>query len=186
MNVYERCPEITSDRFLLRLVAERDCGELLKVYSDPAAVPLFNSDNCNGDDFHYTAPERMEQAIRFWIWSYEHGYFVRWSIVDREENSVVGTVELCFQNTEDPDNIRGVLRIDLRSDYENQAVTADILSLMVTPCLEWFGCRTLITKAKSIARARIKALTEMGFVPMSEPLIGHDGTEYGDYYEKRK
>ena len=50
MNVYEHCPEIAGGRFVLRLVTEEDCRDLLKVYSDEASVPLFNSDNCNGDD----------------------------------------------------------------------------------------------------------------------------------------
>ncbi|MBQ8835044.1 MAG: hypothetical protein IJ001_09015 [Oscillospiraceae bacterium] len=57
MNVYETCPEVSNDRFVLRLVRESDCADLLKVYSDEAAVPLFNSDNCNGD-----APEAAEEA----------------------------------------------------------------------------------------------------------------------------
>lgn len=186
MNVYENCPVVESERFLLRLVTEQDCEDLLKVYSDVAAVPLFNSDNCNGDDFHYTSLERMRQAIQFWIWSYDNGWFVRWSIVDKASDCAVGTVELCFQNTEDPENIRGVLRIDLRSDYEMEDVVADVLSLMVPPCLEWFGCRSLITKAKPVAAERIKALTRQGFTAWEQALVGHDGTQYGDYFIRNK
>lgn len=179
MNVYENCPVVESERFLLRLVMEQDCEDLLKVYSDPVAVPLFNGDNCNGDDFHYATFERMLQGLQFWIWSYDHGYFVRWSIVDKSLNSAIGTIELC--GTE-----RGILRVDLRSDYEKEAVLTEILDLVVLPSFEWLGCESLITKAKPIASARIKVLTEMGFVPMAEPLIGHDGTKYGDYFVKRK
>lgn len=179
MNIYETCPVVESERFLLRLVTEQDCADLLKVYSDPAAVPLFNSDNCNGDDFHYTTMERMMQGIGFWIWSYENGWFVRWSIVDKRTDTVIGTVELCGSD-------RGILRVDLRSDYEENDVLAKILSLIVPSSFEWLGCKELITKAKPIASARIKVLTAMGFVPMAEPLIGHDGTEYGDYFVNRK
>ena len=53
MNIYEHCPEIAGERFCLRFVREADCDDLLRVYSDPAAVPLFNIDNCGGDDFNY-------------------------------------------------------------------------------------------------------------------------------------
>lgn len=179
MNIYENCPEMESKRFWLRLVTEQDWEDLLKVYSDEMAVPLFNSDNCNGDDFHYATSERMIQGLKFWIWSYENGWFVRWSIVDKSLNSVIGTVELCGTD-------RGILRVDLRSDYENEAVISEILSLTVPSSFEWLGCDSLITKAKPIARARIKVLTEMGFAPMDEPVIGHDGTEYWDYYVKKK
>lgn len=179
MNIYEHCPTVESSRFLMRSVTEQDCAELLKVYSDPMAVPLFNSDNCNGDDFHYTTFERMLQGIQFWIWSYDNGWFVRWSITDKETGAVIGTVELCGTD-------RGILRIDLRSDFENERVLRELLPMIVPAAFDWIGCGSLITKAKPVAQARIKALAEMGFEPMAEPLIGHDGTAYGDYYVRKK
>lgn len=186
MNVYENCPEVASDRFLLRPVTEQDCEDLLKVYSDLEAVPLFNSDNCNGDDFHYATYGRMMQAIQFWIWSYDNGWFVRWSIVDKEADGTIGTIELCYRVSEDSYNGCGILRLDLRSDYEKERYMSEILSLIVPPAFGWFGCDRLITKAKPIAMARIKALTDMGFVAADQPLIGHDGTRYGDYYVRQK
>ena len=180
MNIYQSCPEVRDERFCLRFVTQEDCGDLLKVYSDVKSVPLFNGDNCNGDDFHYTTLERMRQAMSFWIWSYENGWFVRLSIVDVSIGCVVGTIELCYRDSEDT----GVLRLDLRSDYENEADIADILSLVVEPSYEWIGCSRLITKARPIAGERIKALTGFGFTPAGAPLIGHDGTAYGDYFER--
>lgn len=177
MNIYETCPVLENERFLLRLVREEDCADLLKVYSDTAAVPLFNSDNCNGDDFHYATMERMMQGMGFWIWSYENGWFVRWSILDKQENCAIGTVELCGAE-------RGILRVDLRSDYECQDMLEQIFAMVAAPAFEWLGCKELITKAKPIAAQRIRVLTQLGFVPMEEPLTGHDGTKYGDYFIK--
>lgn len=63
MDVYECCPKFENESFLLRPVMEEDCDALLKVYSDPQAVPLFNSDNCGGDTFYYTTRTRMAQAL---------------------------------------------------------------------------------------------------------------------------
>lgn len=51
MNVYEKCPVLESENFLLRKVCLEDSDDLLKVYSDEKAVPFFNGDNCHGDDF---------------------------------------------------------------------------------------------------------------------------------------
>lgn len=59
MNIYEECPVLENDLFLLRMVEENDVKDLLKVYSDINAVPLFNSDNCHGDNFYYETIERM-------------------------------------------------------------------------------------------------------------------------------
>lgn len=182
MNVYEHCPERSNERFLLRLVSESDREDLLKVYSDPASVPLFNSDNCHGDDFYYQTSERMAQAIEMWLWSYDNGWFVRWSIIDKGAEQAVGTIELFLRPSEDSYDGCGVLRLDLRSDYENEADITDILSLILPPAFGWFGCEAIITKAKPMAEKRIRALTQMGFVSSDEPLIGHDGTAYGDYW----
>lgn len=182
MNVYENCPRVENGRFCLRRVSEQDCDDLLKVYSDPDAVPLFNGDNCHGDDFHYTTAERMMQAIRFWRWSYEQGDFVRWSIVDKGLNCAIGTVELFPRVSQDSYSGSTILRLDLRSDYEKEADITGILSLVVPPAFRWFGCDRIVTKAKPMARERISALRQAGFVPGNLPLIGHDGTAYGDYW----
>lgn len=182
MNIYETCPEVKDGRFLLRLATQEDCEDLLKVYSDRKAVPVFNSDNCNGDDFYYATLERMQQAMSFWIWSYENGWFVRLSIVDLLAGCAMGTIELCYRDSEDT----GILRLDLRSDYENEADISQILSLVVELSYDWIGCSRLITKAKPIAGERIKALTAFGFSPADMPLVGHDGTKYGDYFERMK
>lgn len=182
MNVYEQCPKVTGGRFVLRLVSEEDCEDLLKVYSDPAAVPLFNSDNCNGDDFYYRTFQRMLEGIRMWLWSYEHGWFVRWSILDRAAGRAVGTVELFRQDETADHPDRGVLRLDLGSDYEREEVISQLLSMLLPAAFDWFGVQQIITKAIPAAGQRIAALTAAGFTPAPAPLVGHDGTRYGDYW----
>ncbi len=100
MNIYEKLPVLESKNFILRGVKESDAEELLKVYSDEKAVPFFNGDNCHGDDFHYQTLQRMKQAVQFWVFSYEHGYFVRWAVVDKSNGCAVGTIELFHRDSE--------------------------------------------------------------------------------------
>ena len=71
MNPYENCPVFEDDKYMIRLLKKEDLDGLLKVYSDEKSVPFFNSDNCDGDDFHYTTKERMAQAIDYWLFEYE-------------------------------------------------------------------------------------------------------------------
>ena len=59
MNLYSSCPTLESSRFLLRFVEEGDCADLLEVYGDKNALPFFNSDNCDGDNFYYDTLERL-------------------------------------------------------------------------------------------------------------------------------
>ena len=64
IDVYEQIPVMESEKFLLREIKDGDAEDLLRVYSDKDAVPLFNSDNCvNG--FYYTSIEEMKDTIAF-------------------------------------------------------------------------------------------------------------------------
>ena len=186
MNVYESCPVFMNERFLLRMTAEQDCADLLKVYSDEKAVPFFNSDNCNGDDFHYRTAERMAQAISFWIFSYQNRYFVRWSIIDRITNEAVGTVELFHRDSDDSFTNTGLLRLDLRSDYETEETIESLVSLIQEFAYDWFACDTVTTKAVPEARVRRAVFIRMGFEESKEMLRGHDGTCYGSYFVRKR
>lgn len=181
-NAYEKCPVFENESFLLREVKKSDCADLHKVYSDEKAVPFFNSDNCHGDTFHYMTIERMEEAINFWIYSYKNKYFVRWAIVDKISNEAIGTIELFNRQSKDGFNNCGILRLDLRSDYENSDAIVSVLSLILKPSYSLFNYQKVASKAISSAHERIAAFKELGFEPTSEKLIGHDGTAYSDYY----
>lgn len=50
------------------------------------------------------------------------------------------------RKSEDYFNECGLLRLDLRSDYENTEDIFEILSLIVPPAFELFGCRIVATK----------------------------------------
>lgn len=182
MNVYKNCPSFESEQFLLRLTNQGDVSDLLKVYSDLKSVPLFNGDNCHGDDFYYTTEERMRSAVDFWVEAYQKGWFVRWSIIDKITNEVVGTIEEFHRDADDAFTNCGLLRLDLRSDYERADAIENILSLIVKPSFDMFGCDKVATKALPIAVERRKALNALGFTECDSPLVGFDGTQYFAYF----
>lgn len=181
-DVYKRCPSFENESFLLRLVELSDCNDLLAVYSDKKAVPFFNSDNCGGDDFYYTTAERMTEAIKYWLWEYGRKGFVRWTIVDKSTNQAIGTIELFRRMADDYFTNCGLLRLDLRSDYEKADIIKNILSIITPPTFTLFSCDKIATKAVEGAKERRKALANCGFSMSGEKLIGHDGTLYSDYF----
>ena len=185
-EVYEQCPILDNDKYLLRLVDIGDAKDLLKVYSDEKAVPYFNSDNCNGDDFFYKTHERMQDAVNYWIFEYERKGFVRWAIIDKSSNEAIGTIELFNRKSKDYFNSCGLLRLDLRSDYENQDCIFSILSIIIPSTYNLFNCNMIATKAALFAKERIYALKHMGFSETKNKLVGNDGTEYGDYWSRLK
>ena len=182
MNVYEKCPEFESKKFLVRLFRDEDCGDLWRVYSDKNALPFFNSDNCDGDNFYYATEERMAEALRFWHMSYENGWFARLSIVDKTASSVIGTIEVCLRVSEDEFNHMGILRVDVRSDYEREDALYDIFSLVTPKVEELLGCKGVLTKAPVYAVERIKAIQRAGFTKSEHLLIGKTGYAYDGYW----
>lgn len=180
--VFEKCPVIENERFLFRLVSEDDAKDLLKVYSNKNALPFFNSDNCNGNNFYYQTEEKILELIKFWIWEYECKRYVRFAIVDKSNMEVIGTIELFKRISKDYFNEAGIMRIDVRNEFEKQNILFDILSLVINPAYELFDCTKIATKAAIYAIERIEALKRMNFKSTEEYLITVDGKSYGDYW----
>ncbi len=79
-------------------------------------------------------------------------------------------------------NNLNLLRLDLRSDYEQEDNIFEILSLIIPSVFELFKCQIVATKIPSFASERKLAISRLGFAASEEKLIGHDKTVYTDYY----
>lgn len=179
-DVYEECPVYKRKNITLRQTNIEDAEDLLKCYSDVKAVPFFNSDNCNGDDFHYTTIERMKKAIEFWDFSYRNKYFVRWTVILNETGEKIGTIEMFHRIAEDEFNHHGLLRIDLQSKYEIQLVIDDILEIAKEYFFQAFEVAAILTKAVLEAVERTAALIRNGYKPLDRKVMLYD-----DYFIKR-
>lgn len=180
-DVYRSCPVYQGKKIILRKTVMNDADSLLKCYSDEKAVPLFNSDNCHGDNFYYRTIERMKQAIEFWEFSYQNRHFVRWTIVEKNERTIIGTVEMFHRIAEDEFNHYGVLRIDLQSKYEKKEYFSDILEIVDKHFYSAFNVENILTKANQSAVQRIESLHCKGYRPLNKRLMIYD-----DYFVKER
>ncbi|MCM1204001.1 MAG: hypothetical protein NC300_07640 [Bacteroidales bacterium] len=105
---------------------------------------------------------------------------MRWSIVDKYKNEVVGTIELFHRDAKDYFTECGLLRLDIKSDYAN--AIENILSLIILPSFDMFQCDKIATKVVPEASERGHALEKIKFILLSERLIGYGGTEYEHYF----
>lgn len=185
-DVYASVPVLESSRWQLRQTTMEDAADLLEVYSDRKAVPFFNSDNCHGETFYYETIEKMREAIAFWESSYQRKEFVRWSIVEKSRNKAIGTIELFHRDAEDFFTDTGLLRLDLKSEYETSEAISEILELILPETCELFRCGKIASKASPPAKERIRAFLRCGFQKSEQCLVGHDGTKYGFYYVLEK
>ncbi|MBU5313798.1 GNAT family N-acetyltransferase [Tissierella carlieri] len=173
-DIYEQCPTYTNGIITLRQTILDDAEELLICYSDERSVPFFNSDNCNGDDFHYISIERMKQAIDFWDYSYKNKYFVRWTIFLNDTQEKIGTIEMFHRIADDEFNHYGVLRIDLQSNYEKQKYIDDILEIVSENFFKAFNVKFILTKAIPNAIERIASLVRKGYLPLNKKFVTYD------------
>lgn len=173
-DIYKQCPIYTTDVLTLKLTSLEDVTDLLKCYSDEKSVPLFNSDNCHGDDFHYITIERMKEAVDFWEYSYENRYFVRLTVILNKTREKIGTIEMFKREAEDEFNYFGVLRIDLQSKYEKQQYIDEILQIANQDFYKAFEVDSILTKAIPNATERIASLQSKGYVPINKKFMIYD------------
>ena len=59
-DVYKECPSFENEKYLIRFVDANDADDLMEVYADKNALPFFNSDNCDGDNFYYPTGRKAD------------------------------------------------------------------------------------------------------------------------------
>ncbi len=175
-NPYTSCRGYETPRLRLRRVRLEDAPALLACYGDRQAVDLMNADNCTSD-FFYQTQEEMEACIAFWMAECERGAYVRLTVLDRRTDEAVGTVEVFGGES-------GVLRIDLRRDYERRDVIAEILELAKARFLDDFDACRLLTKAVPAAEERRAALLACGYRKMGAFRGYDDYFAYGTDVQK--
>ena len=168
MNVFSVCPEYETAHFKIRKLKAEDADELFLCYSDPEAARFFNGDCC-GDDFYYTDMDKFRECVEYWLSRYEARDFVRWSIQDKDTKSLIGTVEVCPSLKYAVDGkMMGILRIDLKSEYEYWTVLKELMDVLVCHIYKDFEVVSIIMKIQKDAAGRQKLLKEYQFVNAKE------------------
>lgn len=161
MNPYVRCPALSSEHYQLRLVQEGDSADLLSCYSDTAAQPFFNADNCTGG-FSFHTPEQMDVSIRMWLESYARQDFIRFAIIDAASGRAVGTIEM-FGKIGSYRLDWGLLRLDVVSALEKEPILQELFKLCLDHFFDLFDVPDIVTKAIPQAEERLRALQALGF-----------------------
>ena len=186
-NIFEQCPVLENERWLMRFVKEEDADDLLLVYGDKQALPFFNSDNCHEDNFYYDTKEKMDGAIRFWLDSYRDKWFVRLAIVDKKISKAIGTIEMFHRPSDDAFDGDGLIRLDVRPDYEKSEEIQSIFALLIPEAYTLLECEEIITKIPLYAVERIDAAKTIGFEKTDRLLVGsEDRHAYKNYWAIRK
>jgi hypothetical protein len=156
-NIYKECPSFETGHFFIRIVQLEDAESLVGCYSDGKSQELFNADNCTGD-FHIHTTANMRACLSAWLRAYEQQEYIRFAIVDKTLHIAVGTIEMFGGEI-------GILRIDIKSSYEEEPCLNEIVDTCIHNFYDLFSVKTIATKAVEKAQNRIKVLREAGFCP---------------------
>lgn len=182
MNPFVECPVYETERFLIRKLEEKDTEELFACYSNPEAAKFFNGDCC-GDDFFYTDMEKFKTCVAYWISRYEAQDFVRWTIQDKEKQCLIGTIEVCPSLKYAVDGkVMGILRIDLRSEYEKQDILEELMDVLLKHIYEDFQVASVLMKIQKGAKERQKFIQKYHFVSAKDEC----NISFSDYYVSYK
>jgi len=107
-----------------------------------------------------------------------------------QTGGVIGSIETFHRKavdemTGEPRDVfhdTAILRMDIRSDYEDEAMLLPLIHLILETAYDDFACDCIATKAPHIARERRKALKKAGFAETEAILPGLKGEVYGDYF----
>ena len=165
-DIYTQCPEIEGDDYLLRLVQQQDAADLISCYGNSESIPFLNEDN-----FTYAfgrvdlTVSEMENTIQMWLDAYNERGFVRFAIVEKASDRVIGTIEMF--NWSSVSEGLGLLRLDVNHEHETAAALSELLGLSDS-FFALFDCGNILTKGFEKSQPRVDALKANGYEPFSQ------------------
>lgn len=179
INAFELCPTYETERFIFRLVNQTDTEDLFKCYSDQITLQHTNNDNCNGS-FHCENVDVMRKNILSWQKEYDARNYIRWSIIKKTTQTIIGTMELApipyivkFYKGSDT----GILRIDLISHEENDENYLEIIDVAQKYFFSDFQIKQITIKAPSVHFDKVAVLEKLNFQPDIDNIL-----PFEDYY----
>lgn len=180
INPFIICPIYETKHFTLRKLEENDCEKLFPCYSDVKAAKFFNGDNC-GISFFYDDLKEFKLCVDYWLKAQNIHDFIRFTIIDKAEEELIGTVEICPSNKYSYEGKKvGVLRLDIKSEYETKVYIDELFETLINNLYKDFTVDFLITKAIPEANVRLSTLKENNFAQ----IINGEVVPFEDYYVK--
>ncbi|WP_134683055.1 GNAT family N-acetyltransferase [Brevibacillus migulae] len=149
-------PILETNRLVLREMTEQDASDLYAYYSDREVSKHL-------DWFGPESEEHAKKLIAYWREQYQEDTFMRFGIVRKGENKIIGTIPI--------NPVRGpfrwklpvVLGYDLSRDYWNQGIMTEALEAVIAYIFETLGNHRITAEVIPDNAASLKVLEKLGF-----------------------
>lgn len=118
-SVFGAFPQLETDRLLLRAVESNDAAVILSIFSDEEVTRYY-------DLYPYSNLEEAEALIDFFAESFELERGIRWGIVRKEDNQLMGTCGYVGLH-----RFRGEIGYELNRRYWRQGIMRDALETII-------------------------------------------------------
>ena len=109
------------------------------------------------------------------------------SIISKNDNRIIGTIELMKIISFDSFDGDILLRLDLKSKCEQSEIIKEVITLIKEKLISDCSYKKIITKSTKDMSVRTNALIDLGFKYSNRLLLGkEDNKLYKDYYVKKK
>ena len=150
--VFARFPRLETERLRLRRLQVGDADALLRVFGDDAVTRYYDLPTLTARADALEIIDRAAHRFRR-----EEG--IRWGVTRPQENVVLGTVGLTFDNS-----YRGSVGYELASAYWRQGIMTEALTAVLTFAFERAGLHRIQALVMPGNEASMGLLRKMGFV----------------------
>lgn len=149
-RIFTEFKEIESCRYIIRSISSNDLKDIFEIYSDKEIMKYDSKNIFNS----------REETLELINKGMKNRWFVRFVIVDKSTNNVIGSIALHHFDFE---NQKVQIGYNLKQQYWNKGIMSDVLPYMI----EYLKNNTNIKELKaSIHReniASIKLVEKLGF-----------------------
>ncbi|MDX8044412.1 GNAT family protein [Gracilibacillus sp. S3-1-1] len=142
-----------TNRLALKQISKADAESLFEIWSDPEVTQFMNIDN-------FTTVNQAEEMIVFLNQLTEECKAIRYSIIDRESNKIIGS---CGFNTLDFENKKAEIGYDIAKKYWGKGYAPEAITALVDHAFQTLKLHRIEAKIEPANTNSIKVVEKLMF-----------------------
>lgn len=123
-EVFKEFPVIETERVILRELKEEDAEELYNYYSDEKVYKYLD---WNGP----SSVEDAKKCIAIWRRGFEERWIIRWAILTKTDNKLIGTVFYGDMEGDFSGKVRADIGYELSRECWNEGIMTEVLKALI-------------------------------------------------------
>lgn len=151
-KIFNDFPIVESENLILREIRVDDAADLFNYYSNEAVYRYL-------DWYGPESIEKAEEIIKIWRQGYDEGWIIRFAIVSKKTNKIIGTVFL----SEFYEGVRGEIGYELSEAYWRQGIMTEVLNNILPLAFDKIGLIRIQAFVNTLNIASKTLLKKVGF-----------------------